>query len=224
MAVKTIEDLPHFAVSSIERGERRQPVADYVEFKIHGKFDHLNGVREDRCWLLLPQRDCLVGDLESLDWHARTAVFATFEKSPPELVGRKLPYVYGYWQAYHVWMVTEPSWVWKPELLQRGEVVVEVFDGEKAQTIQGQEVKRWIRVKETGKRRGKERAYPVFSGALQPQIEAVTVTGWDHEHCELCGAELRPGDHGYVDAGEHWVCDLCYAKYVATHDLSFLDS
>jgi hypothetical protein len=224
MAIKTVADLPHFAVSSIERGEKRHPAADYIEFKLHGTFDHLAGVREARCWLLLPQRDCLVGDLESLDSRARTAVFVTFEKSPPDLVGGELPYVYGYWQAYHIWMVTEPSWGWKRALLQRGEVVAEVFESERAETIQGQKVKRWIRVKETGQHRGKERAFPVFSGDLQPQIDAVTVTGWDHEHCELCSAQIRLGDHGFVDADEHWVCELCYAKYVATHDLSFLDS
>jgi hypothetical protein len=223
MAVKKIEDLPHFAISSVERGEKRHPSADYLEFKLYGTFDHLTGVREDRSWLLLPQQYCLIGDLESLDPDARTAVFVTFEKSLPDLVNRRLPYVYGYWQAYHVWMVAEPSWGWERALLQRGGVTAEVFDAENAETIQGQEVKRWIRVKEKGARHGKERAYPVLSGDLQQQVDAAVAGGWDHEHCELCGATISVGDHGFVDADEHWVCEPCYAKYVAPHDLSFLD-
>lgn len=221
---RKIEDLPHFAVSSIERGDKRYSAADYVEFKLRGTFDHLTGVREERCWLLLPGRDCLIGDLESLDSQARTAVFSTFEKSLPDLVNRKLPYVDGYWQAYHVWMVTEPSWEWKRTLRERGDVAAEVFESETSQTIQGQEVKSWIRVTETGKREGKQRIYPLFGGDLQAQIDAVTATGWDHEHCELCNADIRAGDHGFVDPDEHWVCEPCYAKYVAAHDLSFLDS
>ena len=223
MASKTVEDLPHFAVSSVERGDKRHPAAEYDEFKLHGTFDQLSGVREGRCWLLLPRRDCLIGDLESLDSHARTAVFVTFEKSLPGLVGRQLAYADGYWQAYHVWMVTEPSWGWIRILRERSDVIAEVFESETSQTIQEQEVKTWIRVKETGKRHGRERICPVFSGDLQAQIDAVTATGWDHEHCELCSTEIRAGDHGFVDADEHWVCESCYVKYVATHDLSFLD-
>lgn len=224
MPVKKIEDLPHFAVSSVERGEKRHTSANYLEFKLHGTFDHLTGVHEDRCWLLLPERNCLVGDLESLDSHAGTAVFVTFEKSLPELVNSRLPYVHGYWQAYHVWMVAEPSWGWKRALLQRGEVIAEVFESERAQTVQEQEVRSWIRVRETGKGQGKERVYPVLSGDLQSQMSTVTATGWDHEHCEICSVAIHVGDHGFVDADEHWVCEPCYARYVASHDLSFLDS
>lgn len=224
MAIKKIEDLPHFAVSSVQSGDRRHPSADYFEFKLHGTFDHLTGVREDRGWLLLPQRDCLIGDLESLDTHSRTAVFVTLEASLPHLVNRRLPYVYGYWQAYHVWMVAEPSWGWERMLLQRGEVTAELFEAEKAQAVQGQQVKRWIRVKETSARHGRERAYPVLSGDLKPQIDAAVASGWQHEHCELCGATINLGGYGFVDSDEHWVCEPCYAKYVATHDLSFLDS
>jgi hypothetical protein len=224
MPAKKIEDLSQFTVALIETGKKRHPTANYIEFKLHGTFDHLNGVREDRSWLLLPNRDCLIGDLESLDRHARTATFVTFEKSLPDLIGKPLPYVDGYWQAYQVWMVVEPSWSWKRTLRQRGEVTAEVFDAENAQTIQGHQVKRWIRVKEAGTLHGRERTYPVFSGDLQPQIDAVIAKGWDSERCELCDRKIYSGDHGFVDPDEHWVCEPCYARYIATHDLSFLDS
>jgi hypothetical protein len=65
--------------------------------------------------------------------------------------------------------------------------------------------------------------YPVLRGDLQAQIDEVTAIGLDHEHCELCGKEICAGEHGFVDASEHWVCEPCYSKYVEPHDLSFLD-
>jgi hypothetical protein len=112
---------------------------------------------------LLPERYCLIGDLESLDQYSRTAVFVTDEKSLTDLVGKSLPYVHGYWQAYHVWMMVAPSWSWKRTLRHRAEVTAEVFETETAQTITGQEVKQWIRVKESGALHGRERVYPVFA-------------------------------------------------------------
>lgn len=221
MAAKSIDDLPHFAVTSVESGEKH-PATGYLEFKLNGTFDHLTGVCEGSGWLLLPERDWLAGALEALDPHARTAIFSTFEESAADLADKRLPYVDGYWRAYHVWMVTEPSRGWERTLLQRREAVAEIVDGGEPQTVEGQEVRRWIRVRETGEGSGKERWYPVLSGDLQPQINVVTAGGWDHEHCELCGASIDVGDYGFVDADEHWVCESCYAKYVATHDLSFM--
>jgi hypothetical protein len=223
MPAKKIEDLPQFTVSLMEEGQRYRS-SDFTECKLHGAFDHLNSVRESRSWLLLPQRHCLIGDLESLDQYSRTAVFVTDEKSLTDLVGKSLPYVDGYWQAYHVWMVVEPWWSWKRKLRQRAEVTAEVFEAETAQTIAGQEVKKWIRVKEFGAVHGRERVYPVFAGDLQPQIDAVIARGWEKERCELCDRRIMLNDHGFVDPDEHWVCEPCYARYVAIHDLSFLDS
>jgi hypothetical protein len=42
--------------------------------------------------------------------------------------------------------------------------------------------------------------------------------GWDHDHCEFCGAKFshRPGDltSGYVTRdGYHWICSPCYADF-----------
>ena len=42
--------------------------------------------------------------------------------------------------------------------------------------------------------------------------------GWDHDHCEFCGAKfsLAEGDlhHGYVTVdGYHWVGEACFADF-----------
>ena len=42
--------------------------------------------------------------------------------------------------------------------------------------------------------------------------------GWDHDHCELCGAKfsLAEGDlhQGYVTTDYyHWVCESCFADF-----------
>lgn len=184
-------------------------------------FDQTAGVREGRCWLLLSERDYLLGDLESFDSQARTAVFLDYDEPHPDLVGKKLSYVYGYWPAYHVWMVAEPSWPWTRARVLNNQVVAEVFVAEESRDVEGQEVKTWIRVKDsTGS--GKERFYPVIGGDPQKKLEEILATGWDHQHCELCLVSIDIGEDGYKDHGEHWVCECCYEKYVAIHDLSFL--
>jgi hypothetical protein len=42
--------------------------------------------------------------------------------------------------------------------------------------------------------------------------------GWDHEHCELCWAEIAAsGEHqreGYTD-GKTWICVSCFNAYIA---------
>jgi len=217
-----IQDLPHFLVSSVKQGERHAATGR-TTFKIRGTFDKSSGVREGRCWLLLPERDCLIGDLESLDPESGTGVFIYYEEPRQDLVGAKLPYVDGYWQAYHVWMVAEPSWAWSKARLQGNQVLAEVFEAKESQTFEGQEVKTWIRVKEYADG-SKERLYPVLSGDPQKEMEKILASGWDHEHCELCRSSIQVGDYGFNDLSGHWVCEGCYEKYVATHDLSFLCS
>src|SRR5215472_1387356 len=99
---KRVEDLPHFQLRSLSSGRRLQ-----------GRFNRTAGVREGRCWLLAPERECLLGDLTSFDPVTGDAVFESADAVPPELPGASLPYVDGYWQAYHVWMVAEPLWQWR---------------------------------------------------------------------------------------------------------------
>ena len=219
---KRLEDLPHFLISSGEQGECHP--TRYIDFKFHGTFNQTTGVSDGRCWLLLPERDCLIGDLTSFEPKTGAATFLTSAEATPDVLGASLPYVDGYWQAYHVWMVVEPLWQWRRVPFQRTDVVGELFEAEKAQMIKGREVKTWLLVRETGKSRGYHRDYPIFPGSVESQRDKIIAAGWDHEHCELCDAQINVGDYGFVDPAEHWVCESCHAKYVTTHDLSFLDS
>lgn len=217
-----IQDLPHFLISSIERGET-DPHTKRATFRLLGRFDKLNGVREGRCWLLLPDRDWLIGDLESLDEKDHSAVFIDYKEPMRDLVGMRLPYVYGSWQAYHVWMVSDPAWPWTRLQLEREEIIAEVVHTEESQTPEGQKVRIWIRVKESGEQTGKERWYPaVDDDEARRKVAEIKAAGWDHEHCQLCQSSIKIGDLGFTDGDEHWVCEGCYEKYVATHDLSFL--
>jgi hypothetical protein len=45
--------------------------------------------------------------------------------------------------------------------------------------------------------------------------------GWDHEHCEICWTHIDPGDDGYKNEPNNWVCVKCFERYVAPHDLRF---
>jgi hypothetical protein len=222
---KTIDDLPKFHVLDVTHGEANE--TGYIDFKLHGVFDQTEGVREGRCWLLLPERDCLIGDLESLDAAARTATFNTSEKVEPKAKDRTFPYLDGYWQAYHVWMVTEPQWKWREVTFLPSDVNAERLPADDS-TVggDGQPIKEWIRIRKIGSTSGKERVYEVNSQGVSSLSEinakGVIPSGWDHEHCELCNGHIDAGDVGYLDLSEHWVCKVCYTKYVSTHDLSFL--
>jgi len=223
--MKRLEDLPHFLIVGIKQGAT-QPNG-YSDFALSGVFDKVEGVREERCWLLLPERDCLIGDLRGLDPEAKTAVFfiySTSETKKPDVHGSKLPYLDGYWQAYHVWMVLEPEWIWKPLAFQSRDAVGRRFQADEVQVIDGQNVSEWIEVKDTAGR-GNRRYYPVYPGRQAPFLirpDSVIAAGWDHEHCELCRSHIESGERGYVDPSGHWVCEGCYAKYVSVHDLSFI--
>lgn len=222
--MKTIRDLPHFLVTNVRPGQPR--VDEYLSFDLSGTFDKIDGVREGRCWLLLPERDCLICDLESLDAIKRTAVLRTSEPSEPAVLGSSLPYVDGFWQAYHIWMVTEPEWIWEKATFRALDAFGRRFESDEVQIVDGQEVREWVEITK-GEQGEKGRYYPVYPGkplCFDVGGETGLVKGgWDHEHCELCNEHIEPGETGYFDRGDHWVCEKCFVAYVAAHDLSFLD-
>jgi len=125
-----------------------------------------------------------------------------------------LPYVDGRWEAYHVWMVAEPGWVWTRTLFQASDAV--------AERVRAQDGKEWIKLSKAPI--GNETGAPlhVYPGPHDVGSEGIVKGGWDHEHCELCQAHVDPGDFGYLDLADHWICEGCYTQFVSTHDLSFL--
>jgi hypothetical protein len=116
-------------------------------------------------------------------------------------------------------MVTESQWKWKEVTFEPSDAIAERVptDG----STEG-----WIKTSKKVSPDGKERVYPVNSqgDSILPKAtpECIVPAGWDHEHCELCNGHIDAGDVGYIDLGEHWVCKVCYTKYVLTNDLSFL--
>lgn len=54
--------------------------------------------------------------------------------------------------------------------------------------------------------------------ALSCQHYRASRDGWEHDHCEFCGAKFskEPEDlnEGYVTGdGYHWVCPTCYEDF-----------
>jgi hypothetical protein len=223
---KTITDLPQFRVLDVSPSEPDEN--GYIDSKLSGVFNQSEGVREGKCWLLLPERNCLFGNLESFDPAARTATLMTSEKEYPKVKDQTFPTLDGYWQAYHVWMVTEPQWIWKELTFLPSDVKVE-RNPANGPTVggDGQPIEEWISVRKIGDTRGKAHVYPAnpqggVSGLSEINTDGVILSGWTHGHCELCNGQIDSGDVAYIDPSEHWICKGCYTKYVATHDLSFL--
>jgi hypothetical protein len=199
---KQLEDFPHFLVTGVKEGGGAAPDG-YIPLDISGVFDKLEGVREGRCWLLLAGRQSLIGDLSSLDSNSKTALYSTFEKTIPALVGCRLPYLEGYWQAYHIWMVADADQPWQELVFHASDAVSFSCEGAEGRAL-----------------RGLRKAKPEDSG--NPELQIVH-NGWDHEHCELCNRHIDPDDCCYRNADGYWVCQLCHQKYIRPHDLSFVD-
>ena len=82
-SVKCVDDLPHFHVGATNQLETR--TNGYADFEFHGTLDRIDGVYEGRCCLLLPERECFVGDLEFVNVDSKSALLRTSEKSIPSL-------------------------------------------------------------------------------------------------------------------------------------------
>jgi hypothetical protein len=224
---KTINDLPHFKVSAIRQGETRD--SGQADFELAGVFDQTNGVNEGRCWLLLNGKDVLIaltGDLRFLEAGAGAAAYQTSEESMPDVVGSALAYLCPPWEPYHVWMVAKPTWKWNRTVFHAIDASARKVEGNGVSIVDGQKVTEWIEIKRIGEKSHLSRIYPVLpdGSTTLPPIgpDGVIRGGWDHVHCELCDAHIVAESNGYVDLGDHWVCEACYDKYVVNHDLSFI--
>lgn len=209
---RTISDLPLFTVTQSSSSHLANGVTDY---ELTGTFDIVQNVKTGRAWLLQDGRVALIGDLVNLDLNTRTAVFSLCEKADLDFAGKSFRYLDGYWQAYHVWMVTEPDWQWTKKLFQAEDAVVE------RQKIDSEQ---WFVTR--------KRTVDDVPGEDTPSVlsrndissRGIITGGWDHEHCELCCEPIEPGQFGYLDAEGHWLCGNCYTAFVIPHDLSFIEN
>lgn len=221
---KTVDDLPHFRVREVKQNQSNR---DY--FELVGTLDRTSGVVEGRCSLLFPFGGVLTAlpaYLESLDLEDKTARIHASSKGRPEVLDLVLAYLHPQWDPLHVWMVALPTWTWNRSLFQATDATSERVKGNSPQILDGEEIHDWIKIKEEGKSTGLSRYYPVFpSGRTTlPRIEpdGVIKGGWNHTDCELCRGHIDAGQYGYTDPSQHWVCETCYERYVAYHDLSFM--
>lgn len=222
---KRLEDLPQFRIAAVSQLQIHDD--GKIDLEIRGTFDRINGIHEGSCWLLLPERECLMGDFKFEDVDAKQALFFTSERTIPNLIGLSLPYLSGRWESYHVWMVIEPKWTWNRVLFQASDARARRFQEQGVSIVDGQEVREWIEIRKIGEENEGSRVYPVFSSgevdlpAVGP--DGIIKRGWSHEHCEICSRHIDSGQYGYRDLGGHKVCESCHGQYIVPHDLSFLD-
>jgi hypothetical protein len=222
-SAKTIKDLPHFRVSAIKVNEKS---AEY--FELTGILDRTEQVAEGRCSLLLPVADALnalSGYLEFINQAESIARVYTPSKEQPDVIGQSLTYVPPKWDPLHVWMVALPTWKWTKCLFQASDAIGEIVSGSGVSTVDDEEIKDWIKVKEKGKNNGLSRYFPVFPSGKESLLiepDGTIKNAWNHSHCQPCHTHVDSGHYGYVDPSEHWVCEECYRKYVAENDLSFI--
>lgn len=199
----SVEDFPHFKIENIEEVPA-EPNND-GNLKLLGHFEKSEQVHPTEMswdWFLRTEKhENILGRWEWTDRKSGAAtVWVTGEKENFS-VGMKLPFLDAYWQAYKVWMIVDPKNEWEKVAFKATPAISRPYsDGEGNRSI-------YVR--------------PVPGGVTPGPGETLVKGGWDHEHCELCNVSLEPGDSGYLDLEDHWVCEKCYKKYVGPRDLSF---
>src|ERR1043166_6950419 len=90
-----LHELPHFVIDAVEVAESGP--------SLRGRFTTMVGVREGRSWLY-DRDESLIGDLESLEPSTGRAAFVApyWTSASRARPGASMPWVDGYWQAYHL--------------------------------------------------------------------------------------------------------------------------
>jgi len=169
--------------------------------RLVGELTTLANVREGRSWLY-DGDESLIGDLEQLQRGERRAVFAAPYWTPESRAqpGISMPWIDGYWQAYHVSMILDTPGTWQRTSFVASDAQYFELAGHRGWQPVGQDLP---------------------NGAVGRDV----VRGaWDHEHCELCQSKIGVGGApvGYRDSANRWLCESCYDRYGKHHDLSFL--
>jgi hypothetical protein len=191
-----LSDLPQFAVTEV-RPERPDGDTEVV-----GQLSHLRGVHNDGGYLYRPGGPSLVGGFGVTPVHADVPlVFITPDAAlAPELApGVVYPWLAIYWQPYHLDMILAGPAAWERR----------TFVAEPAHYF----------------RLGGVTGWQPAGGPLPEGAEDLGVRGgaWDHEHCELCRANIGAGGapEGYVYADDYWLCLQCFERYAMRRDVSF---
>lgn len=220
---KTLADFPPFTVTSM----RKQPPGahGYIDFELEGKFDRIIQRSEVTWfWLLVGERNSLCVQWKSQDDKTLAAVLTGCQENVPDLLRSTLYYLSSRWRPFHVWMVLDPQWGWQKVRFQASDAVAEGLKSQDVSIVDGREVKTWTKLERADTKGHVSRYYPASDEASAFESGSRVVPGgWDHEHCELCRTHIDPGDFGYRDPDDRWMCRTCYKRYVKPRDLSFVD-
>ena len=189
-----VTELPQFTITTTEATE--------TGWRLHGEFNHLEGVHKGGGWLFVPWTDAtwdgheVFGEeLETLDRATRQACIST-RTLPPSGV-TNFAWVRDYWDPWQIAMITDPNRVWTEILFQATDAFARRMpDG-------------WRELE--------------AAGDSLPEADQVRVPGaWDHEHCNICWERIGSGDTGYNDEINYWLCPDCFEVYARPHNIGFV--
>jgi len=204
---KRFKELPVFQVASISVSEIPG------KSRVAGVFDSLDGVKECPGYLLwwAPDFfDSVWGRVTQLSVDTREAVFlADAEIGDWNPTPGALRYLSDVRKPAQVWMISVPTWQFERRVFQGDDAFAVRRSPDAAPPPPtGEAVKFWLEITSAASP-AKKRYYP-----NRDVPEGLVSGGWDHEHCELCGGHIDPGQVGYLDRGGNWACGTCYQQYI----------
>jgi hypothetical protein len=201
-----LSDLPTFTITGTE--------VTTEGLAIKGHFNHMRFVHEGGCFLYIKETDYYFCDSLDLSLSTNDATFVTRDEcsQPKDLIGKVAYWVSNYWNPCNITYIVDPAHEWKQVVFHETEALETKFSD-------GSRILRTVAKNCNGIRVYPENTITEASSSSQSRI---VPDGWDHEHCEICNKHIDPGDVGYFDEDEHWLCNVCYNKYALPHDLSFL--
>lgn len=194
-----LEELPQLSVATIE--------GTVYSLVLKGRFSRPHFVHKGDCWLRMPDGFPFYATVVDLDTATGHATLGSNDELRPQLVPRRaFPWFDAYWGSNQVNIILDPEHTWSETIFQASDA----YERAAPDTALGTQ-----RVALDG------RTWREALGAPAPG-ERLVKSGWDHEHCLICFVAIRPGDGALVDPDGYWLCNSCYAKYAAAHDLAFM--
>jgi len=186
-----IDELPSMLV---ERVEAAKPMT------VYGRFDRLDGVRENGGYFRIARGDYIWANLTVLDASACTVTF-TDERDPDVarlVAGQRYTWLDDYWKTQIVEAIADERTQWRQVR----------FAPRDAAYFEQNGVTGW-----------RPAGDPLPEGAVDTKVVA---GGWDHEHCDHCGDHIDGENPLYYEDGDrNFLCTRCYERYAAKHDVSF---
>ncbi|HKW64250.1 MAG TPA: hypothetical protein VJN89_16980 [Candidatus Acidoferrum sp.] len=200
----TLDDLAHFKIKSISPKANRT-------LELAGVFTDLKGVRlsedTDRTvgFLYISRKDSVYLLRREFDANSKSATLIAWPPpSKPLREGSSYPYVDYYWSPKEVAFALEPASSWKRVK----------FKAEDSVRFRDPKVPGWWT--------SQVASTPVAQGATHIHI---IKNGWDCEHCYVCKSRIGKSGNPwgyYSKADNDWLCISCFKKFIARHDLRFL--